>query len=130
MSPRTSALRTPIDIGEAGRNLAGGLATRLRNDIVSGVLSPGTKISIDELRANYGVSLSPTREALARLTAEGFVILEDKKGFSVAPVSRENCLEVALLQKALEAQALTESIARGDSRWKKPSSPPPTACRG
>ena len=119
MSSRTSAAPAPIDIGEAGRNLAGGLATRLRNDIVSGVLAPGTKISIDELRANYGVSLSPMREALARLTAEGFVILEDKKGFSVAPVSRENCLEVARLQKLLETQALTESINRGDAHWEE-----------
>ena len=34
--------------------LAGGLATRLRNDIVSGALPPGTKLSIDELRARYG----------------------------------------------------------------------------
>ncbi len=109
----------PIDIGEAGRNLAGGLATRLRNDIVAGVLPPGTKLSIDELRARYGVSLSPVREALSRLTAEAFVVLEDKKGFRVAPVSRENCLEVARLQKLLETQALTDSIALGDAAWEE-----------
>jgi DNA-binding GntR family transcriptional regulator len=119
-STSSAALQSgPIDIGEAGRNLAGGLATRLRNDIVSGALPPGTKLSIDELRARYGVSLSPVREALSRLTAEAFVVLEDKKGFRVAPVSRENCLEVAQLQKLLETQALTESIARGDAAWEE-----------
>src|SRR5512146_1702424 len=94
-----------VEIGEAGRNLAGSLATRLRTDIVSGVLGPGAKLSIDELRSRYGVSLSPLREALSRLAAEGFVVLEDKKGFRVAPVSRDNCREVARLQDLLETQA-------------------------
>lgn len=117
----SSAVAAPaaIYIVEAGRNLAGSVATRLRNDIVSGALTPGTKLSIDELRARYGVSLSPVREALSHLTAEGFVVLEDKKGFRVAPVSRENCLEVAQLQKLLENQALTAAIARGDAAWEE-----------
>ena len=61
MSSRTHALLKAVDIGEAGRNLAGSLATRLRNDIVSGALHPGTKLSIDELRTRYGISLSPLR---------------------------------------------------------------------
>jgi DNA-binding GntR family transcriptional regulator len=108
-----------VEISEAGRNLAGSLATRLRTDIVSGVLGPGAKLSIDELRSRYGVSLSPLREALSRLAAEGFVVLEDKKGFRVAPVSRDNCREVARLQELLETQALTESIARGDALWEE-----------
>ena len=108
-----------VDIGEAGKNLAGSLATQLRNDIVSGALHPGTKLSIDELRLRYGVSLSPLREALSRLSTEGFVVLQDKKGFSVAPVSRDNCLEVARLQEHLETRALAESIAMGDAAWEE-----------
>jgi GntR family transcriptional regulator, carbon starvation induced regulator len=114
-----TARRKAIDIGEAGRNLAGSVATRLRDDIVAGGLHPGTKLSIDELRARYGISLSPLREALARLSAEGFVVLEDKKGFRVTPVSRDNCLEVARLQTLMETQALVESIARGGAAWEE-----------
>lgn len=119
MSPGANALPKAIDIGEAGKNLAGSLATQLRNDIVSGALHPGTKLSVDELRTRYGVSLSPVREALSRLSAEGFVVLEDKKGFRVSPVSRDNCLEVAKLQELLEARALRESIALGDAVWEE-----------
>ncbi len=106
-------------IVEAGRNLAGGIATRLRTDIVSGTFRPDTKLSIDELRLRYGVSLSPLREALSRLAAEGFVVLEDKKGFRVAPVSRDNCLEVARLQQLTEPYAMTQAIARGDAAWEE-----------
>lgn len=119
MSPEASLLLGNIDIGEAGKNLAGAIATRLRTDIVSGAFQPGVKLSIDELRVRYGISLSPLREALSRLLAEGFVVLEDKKGFRVAPVSRNNCLEVARLQELLETKALGESIARGDVAWEE-----------
>jgi GntR family transcriptional regulator, carbon starvation induced regulator len=119
MSAEATLLLGGIEIGEPGKNLASGIATRLRTDIVSGVLPPGIKLSIDELRVRYRVSLSPLREALSRLSVEGFVILEDKKGFRVAPVSRNNCLEVARLQELLETRALSESIARGDADWEE-----------
>ncbi len=116
--PMTNLAKT-VDIAESGRNLANSIATQLRTDIVSGALRPDTKLSIDELRSRYGVSLSPLREALSRLSAEGFVVLEDKKGFRVAPVSRDNCLEVARLQELLETQALTHSVKKGDAAWEE-----------
>lgn len=119
MGSRTNLLPDAADIAEAGRNLAGSLATQLRTDIVAGALRPGTKLSIDELRLRYGVSLSPLREALSRLATEGFVVLEDKKGFRVAPVSRDNCLEVARLQQLAEPYALGQAIARGDAAWEE-----------
>ena len=104
---------------EGGQNLANAIATRLRTDIVSGRRPPGSKLSIDELKGDFGVSLSPLREALARLATEGFVVNEDKKGFRVAPVSRENLEEVARLQSTLEPMALRESIRRGDTAWEE-----------
>ncbi|WP_243724642.1 MULTISPECIES: GntR family transcriptional regulator [unclassified Pigmentiphaga] len=100
-----------------GQNFASTIATRLRNDIVSGRRPPGARLSIEELKGDFGVSLSPLREALARLATEGFVVNEDKKGFKVAPVSRENLLEVAKLQSTLEPMALRESIRHGNRDW-------------
>lgn len=119
MPNRATTRHEPRSMARAGRNLAGALATRVRDDIVCGDLRPGTRLSIDELRNRYGVSLSPLREALSRLSAEGFLVLEDKKGFRVAPVSRANCLEVAQLQEMLETKALAEAIARGDQAWEE-----------
>jgi GntR family carbon starvation induced transcriptional regulator len=118
-STSANDLATPIELSEAGQNLANALATRLRNQIVSGQLLPGTKLSIDELKGDFGVSLSPLREALSRLSAEGFVVNEDKRGFRVAPVSEANLLEVATLQATLETKALRESIRNGDTRWEE-----------
>ena len=114
-----AAVPNVTGLTEGGQNLANTVATRLRTDIVSGRRPPGSKLSIDELKNDFGVSLSPVREALARLATEGFVVNEDKKGFRVAPVSRENCQEVARLQSTLEPMALRESIRLGDTAWEE-----------
>ncbi|HEX5477917.1 MAG TPA: FCD domain-containing protein [Burkholderiales bacterium] len=103
---------------ESTRTLASGIATRLRTEIANGEIAPGEKLHLDELRARFGVSLSPLREALSRLSAEGFVVvMENQRGFRVAPVSENNLLEVTRLRAEIEAFALREAIARGDDRW-------------
>jgi len=93
------------------------IANRLRTDILDGRFSPGTKLHLDELKNVLGVSLSPLREGLSRLTAEGLVTVEDQRGFSVAPVSKHNFLEIIDLRKMLEIKALRSSIEQGDDDW-------------
>src|SRR5689334_15696828 len=70
---------------------------RIRTDIVFGKLRPGQKLKLDGLKETYGVSVSTLREILSRLTADGFVIAEGRRGFDVAPVSIENLKELAEL---------------------------------
>ncbi len=103
---------------EESRTLASSIATRLRTLIASGEIPPGEKLNLDEMRQQFGVSLSPLREALSRLSAEGFVVvLENQRGYRVAPVSENNLVEVTRLRAEIESFALRESIARGDDRW-------------
>ena len=53
--------------GEAPyRTLGNEVFERLRADILSSRLAPGTKLRFDDLRQAYGVGLSPLREALSR----------------------------------------------------------------
>ena len=49
------------------------VSQRLRQDIVNGVLRPGSIVTDMELAARYGASTSPIREALAELTAERLI---------------------------------------------------------
>ena len=123
-SKRTAAISA--DKAEAGAprgqdpgsaTLASTLATRIREAILNGDLPPGGKLRLDALRASYRVSLSPLREALSRLGAEGLVIMEDQRGYRVAPVSEENLREVTRLRVELESMALQESIRKGDDAW-------------
>ncbi|TFY97437.1 GntR family transcriptional regulator [Ramlibacter rhizophilus] len=100
-----------------GQTLSTAIASTLRAAISNGELAPGCKLRLDELRATFGVSLSPLREALSRLSAEGFVVMEDQRGYRVAPISEANLVEVTKLRAMVETFALREAIAQGDDRW-------------
>jgi GntR family carbon starvation induced transcriptional regulator len=102
---------------QSGQTLSTTIASTLRAAISNGELAPGSKLRLDELRVTFGVSLSPLREALSRLSAEGFVVMEDQRGYKVAPVSEENLVEVTKLRGMVECFALREAIARGDDQW-------------
>jgi len=100
-----------------GATLATALTAHLREAIMDGRLPPGAKLHLEELRAAFGVSLSPLREALSRLSIEGLVVSEDQKGYRVAPVSLGNFDEVTQLRVMLETLALTKAIGQGDMSW-------------
>jgi DNA-binding GntR family transcriptional regulator len=57
------------------RTLDSFVVDELRERIVSGKLSAGTRIDQQALAEELGVSRMPVREALRRLSAEGFVKL-------------------------------------------------------
>jgi DNA-binding GntR family transcriptional regulator len=90
---------------------------QLREDILVGRFRPGQKLRMEELRELYAVGFSPIREALMRLTSEGLVTAEDRRGFRAAPVSHRDLLEITLARQQIEAIALRESLAQGSSAW-------------
>jgi DNA-binding GntR family transcriptional regulator len=101
----------------SGQTLSTSIANTLRAAVSSGELVPGKKLRLDELRLAFGVSLSPLREALSRLAAEGFVVMEDQRGYRVAPVSESNLVEVTKLRAMVESFALREAIGAGGDAW-------------
>src|SRR5215204_4809465 len=70
---------------------------RLRDLIVQGLLSPGSRIIETEVATRLGVSRTPVREALQRLQQEGFVNGSpgaQQSRVSVAPLTREDVHEL------------------------------------
>ena len=104
-------------VAQAGGTLAEAISDRIRSEILTGRKTPGTKLRLEQLKAEFGVSFSPVREALSRLVAEGLVTAEEPRGYSVAPVSRDNLAEVIRLRAVLEPMALRRSIEEGDDAW-------------
>lgn len=90
---------------------------QLRDDIIHGHLAPSTKLRIEPLRKHYGVGATPLREALSRLSADGFVTIEGQRGFKVADMTPEDLEDITNLRVVLENQALTQSIRKGDDAW-------------
>lgn len=100
-------------------SIASNLRERLRAAILSGEYPPASRLRLEQLGENYGVSLSPLREALLRLTGEGLVVSEDQRGFAVADVSAANLAEVTSLRALLEPYALRLAIEHGTLQWEE-----------
>jgi DNA-binding GntR family transcriptional regulator len=97
--------------------MASTVADDIRRRIVSGDFGPDDKLRVHQLAEMFGVTLSPIREALNRLTSEGLVELRDMRGFSVAPVSEQELEEIYRTRRWLNELALRESIEHGDEAW-------------
>lgn len=92
---------------------------RLRRDIISGQLTPGRKLKIDDLRRQYDVGTSPIREALTLLVSDHFVERIDQRGFRVSQVSEAEFRELLKTRCWLEERALRESIVNGSTHWEE-----------
>ena len=101
----------------AGETRAGDVLARMRSDIISCTLKPGTKLRFEKLRELYEVSFSTLREALSRLVAEGLVLAEEQRGFVVAPVSLSDLNDLTDVRVLIERECIGRAIARGDDRW-------------
>lgn len=92
---------------------------QLRADILNGRMRPGEKIRAEAVRRRFNTASSPVREALNRLLSEGFVALEQQKGFRVAPVSAEELKELVKTRCWIDGLAIRESIERFDLAWEE-----------
>src|SRR5918993_3566961 len=79
---------------------------RIRQDILECRLRPGTRLRSEELCDYYQVGISPLREALVRLSADGLAVLEEHRGYHVAPVSRADLIDLTNMRIKLECAAL------------------------
>ena len=74
----------------------------LREAILSGELAPGTRLIIDDLASQLGVSPIPVREALQQLQADGYVEIQPFLGTRVTPIEAESVVEVFSLLETIE----------------------------
>src|SRR6202021_2045517 len=74
----------------------------LREAILNGELAPGTRLIIDDLADQLGVSPIPVREALQQLQADGYVEIQPFLGTRVTPIEAESVVEVFSLLETIE----------------------------
>lgn len=75
----------------------------LLEDISAGVLAPGARLDEVKLTERFGVSRTPVREALTRLTAQGVLAPGEKRGVCVAEYSREQLAQMFESMHEIEA---------------------------
>jgi DNA-binding GntR family transcriptional regulator len=98
-------------------SLTEGTYERIRTDLIACRLPPGQRLKTKDLSVSMGVSLGVVREALSRLTAEGFVRAEPQRGFRAAPLSVEELGQLAEATILLEGMCLRRAIQMGDLEW-------------
>lgn len=103
----------------AKRTMASIAYSKLRQEIISGELRPGSKLKIGDLCRRFEIGLSPVREALSRLSAEGLVRQLDQRGFSVSPLDEAGLLDLTRARCWLNEIGLRQSIAHGDLAWEE-----------
>ena len=81
------------------------VAERLRQQIYSRQLEPGSWVDELRLAAEFGISRTPLREALKVLAAEGLVTMKVRRGAYVTEMSAQDVVQVYHLLGLLESDA-------------------------
>lgn len=85
----------------------------LKEEILSGQLVPGQRLSIDELAKRWGVSSMPVRDAVKRLETSGFLIVAPRSGVFVSQFNQtrfKNVLDIRTAMECLAIELSTDAI--------------------
>jgi len=85
------------------------VAERLREQIFSHELAPGSWLDEQSLAAAFGISRTPMREAIKVLASEGLVTSKMNKGSYVTEVDRRDLEQIFTVLSLLEGQAAKET---------------------
>lgn len=78
--------------------LAEDVAAVVRRRIFDGTYAAGSYVRLEQLAAELGISVTPVREALFELKAEGLLDQQPRRGFVIRPVTGRDITDVADVQ--------------------------------
>jgi DNA-binding GntR family transcriptional regulator len=105
--------RKPLRFGQTSSTQAA--YEEIRRRILDNEMAAGTQYLEQELAAALGMSRTPVREALIRLSDEGLVEVRPRHGARVLPISIDDMREIYELLIELEAMAARAAAQRGVS---------------
>jgi DNA-binding GntR family transcriptional regulator len=85
---------------------------RLRDAIVDGTFAPGEQLKDGELAAWLGVSRTPVREALLRLSASGLVVAQPGRSTTVSAIDVRTVRDARDVVAAMHQLAVRETVGR------------------
>lgn len=84
----------------------------LRSQIMYGKIAPGAALTLRGIGAEFGVSMTPAREAVRRLVAEGALSLSNSGRVSTPELSNERIEELAALRALIEVELASRALPR------------------
>ena len=85
---------------------------RLRSAIITGELAPGVKVRDADLSARLGLSRTPVREALVRLTDAGLIESKPNAHTRVTELSRDDVEHTLAVLQAMDQLAVRTGVPR------------------
>lgn len=98
------------------RDLTGEACGQIKQMILNYDLRPGQKLEHQALSDRLGVSRTPVREALGRLTEEGFVGRVPHRGYFVPEITEEEARELFELRECLELYSVERAIKQSTAK--------------
>jgi DNA-binding GntR family transcriptional regulator len=84
----------------------------LRGRIMHGQVPPGAALTLRGIAADFGVSMTPAREAVRRLVAEGALKLSASGRVSTPELANERIEELAALRSLIEPELASRALPR------------------
>ena len=106
------------------------LLDAIEDRIATGTYPPGTRLDEAELANDFGVSRTPTREALIQLAAAGMIEKRPRKGFVVTELSPNRLCEMFEVMAELEAMCGRLAARRAGTFLQERIRAAHEACRG
>ncbi|GGE51633.1 GntR family transcriptional regulator [Primorskyibacter flagellatus] len=88
------------------------VADFLREGIISGHFPRGSKLKQAQIAEMIGTSITPVREAIKLLEAEGFILGSSHRGATVAPFDINATEEITDLRVTLECKLALRAVSR------------------
>ena len=92
--------------------LSDDVARLIRARIFDGTYAAGAYIRLELLAAELGISVTPVREALFALRAEGLIDQQPRRGFRVLPVTGRDVTDVANVQAHVGGELAARAAVR------------------
>ncbi|WP_340536913.1 GntR family transcriptional regulator [Nocardioides sp. GXZ039] len=99
--------------------LADAVFDRIRDEILAGQIKPGSKLSVPALADRLGVSRSPVREAVQRLTADRLAVDLPRRGCFVIELSGKELMPVYDVREVLEGLAARRAAEVADEGFRE-----------
>jgi DNA-binding GntR family transcriptional regulator len=84
----------------------------LRARIMQGAIQPGEALTLRGIGKSYDVSMTPAREAVRRLVAEGALTLSSSGRISTPELTNERIEELAALRALIEVELASRALPR------------------
>lgn len=110
LSSRATEIGSPQQGGSAATHDR--VYRSLRSQIMHGQIAPGVPLTLRGIGKEYGVSMTPAREAVRRLAAEGALTLSPSGRVTTPEIGAERLEELAALRALLEPELAARALPR------------------